>query len=198
MKTIEIGNKTLNYYQKNYQNLIKKYNSVELNALNQLFVKYIKNGYKVLDIGFGSGRDLQYIKTLGAECYGIDSCQKFIDNLLKDSFFIDKIFYGKLPLLNIKFKFDVIILIAVIMHLTQDEIKIWLEDVKKYLSIGGTIIVSYSTTSREEDERFFEDLTNDILKKLFIESGFTLLEEICTVDGLNRKIEWRSEVYALY
>jgi len=193
-------NKTSSYYQNNHKTLIKRYNSVTLSSLNQLFTQYIKKDDKVLDIGFGSGRDLQQIKTLGAECYGVDSCQGFIDNLAKDTYFKDRLFCAKLPILGLEmgFKFDVVVSIAVIMHLTKNEIEAWIEDLKNYLAIGGVVIVSYSTIARTNDERFFEDLRDGVVEKLFTESGFRLVEEVCSSDGLQRDIEWRSGVYALH
>jgi len=193
-------NKTSSYYQNNHKTLIKRYNSVTLSSLNQLFTQYIKKDDKVLDIGFGSGRDLQQIKTLGAECYGVDSCQGFIDNLVEDDYFKDRLFCAKLPILGLEmgFKFDVVVSIAVIMHLTKDEIEAWIEDLKNYLAIGGVVIVSYSTTARTNDERFFEDLRDGVVEKLFTESGFRLVEEVCSFDGLQRDIEWRSGVYVFH
>jgi cyclopropane fatty-acyl-phospholipid synthase-like methyltransferase len=193
-------NTTIYYYQTNHKILIPRYNSATLNPLNQLFTQYIKKGDKVLDIGFGSGRDLRYIRTLGAECYGVDSCQGFIDNLAEDGSFKERLFCAKLPILGLDmgFKFDIVVSIAVIMHLTKDEIKVWIEDVKNYLSIDGMVIVSYSTTPRINDERFFEDLRNGVVDQLFTKSGFRLIEELCSFDGLQRDIEWRSGVYALH
>ena len=191
--------KTQIYYNKNYKELIKRYNSATLTPLNKLFNKHIKKEQNVLDIGFGSGRDLQYIRSLGAECWGVDSTQGFVDALAKDGYFKERIFCAKLPILGLEFdvKFDVVICIAVIMHLTKDEIKTWVEDVKSYLAIGGKVIVSYSTTPREKDDRFFEDLCNDVVHEVFWDAGFRLVDTIGSDDGLSREILWRSGIYEL-
>jgi len=193
-------NKTLNYYQQNHKDLIKRYNLVTINSLNQLFTQYIKKDDKVLDIGFGSGRDLHYIRTLGAECYGVDSCQGFINNLAEDGSFKERLFCAKLPILGLKigFKFDIVVSIAVIMHLTKDEIKVWIEDLKNYLSIDGMVIISYSTIPRKNDERFFEDLRSGVVEQLFTKNGFRLIEELCSFDWLQRDIEWKSSVYVFH
>ncbi len=189
----------LNYYNENHKALIETYNSATLTPLNNLFNKHIKNGDKVLDIGFGSGRDLQYIKTLGAECWGVDASQKFVDHLQKDSYFNNRLFCAKLPMLELEFdiKFNVIVCIAVVMHLTKEELKEWVEDIKNYLAIGGKVIVSYSATPREADERFFEDLRGTVVNQIFLDAGFSLIDEISSNDGLNRGIEWRNQVYKL-
>jgi tRNA G46 methylase TrmB len=57
-------NKTQTYYNQNHQALIKTYNQAKLPHLHNLFKKHINPNHKVLDIGFGSGRDLKYIWVL--------------------------------------------------------------------------------------------------------------------------------------
>ncbi len=70
--------KNSNFYSKNHISLIKQYNSIS-SPLKPLFDKYIQSNHKVLDIGFGSGRDLRYIKSLGIDCYGVDNCKEFVE-----------------------------------------------------------------------------------------------------------------------
>jgi len=194
-------NKTQKYYNKNYKSLIEQYNSIKTTPLNQLFNKYIKPKHKVLDIGFGSGRDLRYIhQSLKADCYGVDSCQGFIDDLGKDEYFRDKLFLAQLPNLNldIGFRFDVIVLVAVLMHLRRDEIVKSIESIKKYLVDGGVVIISYSIAPREDDDRFFEDLRGGVIEEMFLNGGFRLVEEMESLDSLGREIGWRSGVYELF
>jgi SAM-dependent methyltransferase len=123
---------------------------VTLTPLNHLFKKYINSDSRVLEVGFGSGRDLRFTPSLGAECYGVDSTQGFVDAFALDNEFKNRLFCAKLPVLNLNFsfKFDVVVAIAVIMHLTLEEIELWVEDMKKYLKEGAKIVVSYSTLPR--------------------------------------------------
>ena len=192
-------NKTQYYYNKNHKILIERYNSAKLTDVHTLFIQHIQASNKVLDIGFGSGRDLIYIQSLDAECYGVDACQSFVDELSQDEAFREHLFCAKLPILGLDFsiKFDVVVCIAVIMHLTKEEIRLWVEDVKNYLAVGGKVIVSYSLTPRENDERFFEDLRKGVVLDIFLESGFKLIDEVCSGDVLGRRIEWVSGVYKL-
>lgn len=46
---------THNFYEKNSNILINKYDNADMNTLNSLFDKYLIDKSKVLDIGFGSG-----------------------------------------------------------------------------------------------------------------------------------------------
>ena len=189
--------KTQTYYNQNHKELIEHYNSATPTPLHKLFNQYIQKSHKVLDIGFGSGRDLRYIRALGAECWGVDSTQGFVEALKQDSYFKERLFCAKLPILDLKIdvKFDVIVSIAVIMHLRQDELRVWVEDVKNYLAVGGKVIISYSVTPRGNDERFFEDLRGGVVGEIFLGVGFRLVEEVCSYDSLSRDIEWRSGVY---
>ncbi len=190
-------NKTQTYYNQNHKELIERYNSATLPQLNKLFKKHIQKSHKVLDIGFGSGRDLRFIHSLGAECWGVDATEAFVTQLQKEPYFRNRLCVAKLPLLELPYaiKFDVIVCIAVIMHLTKDELRVWVEDVKNYLATNGKIILSYSPKPRTNDERFFEDLSNGVVSEIFLDSGFKVVDEVLSFDELSRDIEWRSEVY---
>ena len=184
------------YYRQNHLYLIKQYNSIT-SPIKDTLDRYIKPNHKVLDIGFGSGRDLKYIQKIGAECYGVDNIQEFIDELSKDSYFADRLFCTKLPnlQLDIDFKFDIVTLIAVIMHLNREEIAKSISNIKEYLTDNGLVIISYSTTPREDDERFFEDLRGEVVNEMFLNEGFYLVEESRSLDSLRRGIEWRSGIF---
>ena len=185
---------TQSFYSKNYLSLIEQYDSIEP-PLKSLFKKYIRKNDNVLDIGFGSGRDLKYIKNIGANCYGVDNCKEFVDALREDNYFRDRVFLGSLPNFElVDIKFDVITIIAVLMHLTKEDIALFIKNLKKYIAKGGIIIVSYSITPRD-DERFFEDLRGEVVEKIFLDSGFELVEKYKSLDSLGRGIKWRSEVY---
>ena len=134
---------------------------------------------------------------LKAECWGVDSTQDFADSLAKDDIFNSRLFCARLPILNLDFgfKFDVVVAVAVIMHLTVEEIELWVRDIQNYLVDGGKVMVSYSPKPREDEERFFEDLGGGVVRQVFLNAGFELVDESESFDGLGRDVEWRSEVY---
>lgn len=51
----------------------------------KFFLKHMSKKGLILDIGFGSGRDMRYFKSLGYEVEGIDPTISFVNNL-KDEF----------------------------------------------------------------------------------------------------------------
>jgi len=190
--------KTQTYYNQNHQALIERYNAVTLTPLHNLLKQHIKPNNKILEIGFGSGRDMRYMQQdLKAECWGVDSTQGFVDALVKDEAFNGRLFCARLPILGLDFgfKFNVIVAVAVIIHLTKEEIELWVRDISNYLVSGAKVIVSYSPKPREDDERFFEDLHGGVVEEIFLSAGFELVEERESFDGLEREIEWKSKVY---
>jgi 2-polyprenyl-3-methyl-5-hydroxy-6-metoxy-1,4-benzoquinol methylase len=109
-------NKTLDFYKNNAKELITKYDNAQVKSLDKLFEKYIYKYAKVLDIGFGSGRDLRMIQAISPNVFGLDACEEFADhanNTTLKAYFqiaIDKI-------KSSANKFDVVISIAVLMYL---------------------------------------------------------------------------------
>ena len=76
-------------------------------------------------------------QALKAECWGVDSTQGFVDAFLaKEHVFNGRLFCARLPILGLDFgfKFDVIVAIAVIMHLSLEELERWVSDIPNYLS----------------------------------------------------------------
>jgi cyclopropane fatty-acyl-phospholipid synthase-like methyltransferase len=193
--------KTINYYNTNYQDLISKYNNAKMKELNKIIDKFIDKDDYVLDIGFGSGRDLNYIKNITKNIYGLDASIEFINNLKQDVFYKNKVSVSILPQIDTTFfninKFDVIISIAVLMHLKKHDITKTIRNIKNKLNFNGKVIISYSTIGRDNDERDFYEISKNEMTNLFNNENFKEIEFIINKDSLNRKIEWITQVYEL-
>jgi len=195
-------NKTLQYYRNNAGMLVDKYDNANMDKLYSLFDKYIKKDDVVLDIGFGSGRDLNKISKITNNIFGVDACDKFIINSNKDNLKgrIAKSILPDIDTSKFQFnvgKFDVIISIAVIMHLTFEEIEQTIQNMKNILKQNGKIIISYSLQREAVDDRFFENLTREKITKLFNLHRFVEKEYFYNIDSMNRKIEWITQVYKI-
>jgi cyclopropane fatty-acyl-phospholipid synthase-like methyltransferase len=169
--------------------------------LNKIFNKLIYQHSYVLDIGFGSGRDLNYIKNITKNIYGLDGSIEFVNNLKKDNFYRNRVAVSHLPSINTQLfninKFDIIISIAVFMHLTKDEILQTIKNLKNILTKNGKVIISYSTKSRDNDKRDFLEITRVEMTTLFINENFKEIKTISSVDSLGRDIEWVTQIYEL-
>ena len=193
--------KTIDYYNKNYKILLKKYDNANVEQLQRIFKKHIQQNDIILDIGFGSGRDLNFIKNITNNSYGLEGSVKFIDNLKDNDFYKNKISHTFLPDINISSlnvnNFDTIISIAVLMHLDINNIMQTIKNMKNILKQNGKVIISYSTKSRDNDERYFFEISKVEMTELFKSIGFKEIEFVVSIDGLNRNIEWITQVYEL-
>ena len=195
-------NKTLQHYENNANMLVNKYDNANMDKLHSLFNKHIKKDDVVLDIGFGSGRDLNFIKqNITSNIFGLDGSKEFVNNLKKDNFYQDRVFLSILPnidIINFEVeKYDVIISIAVLMHLTLREIEQTIQNMKSILNQNGLIIISYSTKSRDTDDRVFYEISKEEMTKLFIQNSFKEIDCMVNRDNLGRNIEWITQVYEL-
>ena len=60
------------YYQENAKEYIGKTINADMSSLYSKFEKYLRPGSKILDLGFGSGRDSLYFLSKGYEvCHDI-------------------------------------------------------------------------------------------------------------------------------
>ena len=196
-------NSTIKFYNKHAKELINQYDNAKVEQLHILFSKYIKKDDTVLDIGFGSGRDLKEIKKITSNVFGLDACKKFIENVEHDSVLKGQVAKSVLPDIIIdKFKvnitrFDVIVSIAVLMHLSIVEIVQTIEKMKSILTKNGIVIISYSLERRSVDERHFESLSREIMIDIFRRLGFSEIDKFQNNDGMNRDIKWVTQVYRL-
>lgn len=191
--------KNIDYYNKYSSKLIEQYNNANVKQLSKIFDKYIEVNSSVLDIGFGSGRDLNYIKNITKRIYGIEASEQFILNLQQDKFYENKLFKSVLPNIDISNfdinKFDIVITVAVLMHLNYNDLKKSIENIKKLVTSHGKVIISYSTKSRYNDERTFYEISKYEMTNLFRGFGFYEIDSILSIDGLNRDIEWVTQIY---
>ena len=193
---------TQEYYDTHGQRLLQEYQQANMIELHQLLKKHIPPHSKVLDIGFGSMRELVYLHSLGHDIWGIDATELFVSNAqqnfpeLKEHFFQATLpFKEPLPLSS---DFNVVISIALWMHLQKEQ---YADAVKNIVTLlhpnRGIIVLSFSQGSRSDpDERYFEEVDIAYLDKLLTQYGFHLIEKSITKDSLKRdSLSWITLVY---
>lgn len=193
---------TINFYHKSADELITRYESADMSALHRTIVDHLGKSAKLLDIGFGSGRDLAFLKENGFDIWGADPSEKFVAHAqrrfpdISNHFFCTALPNLELPS-SLERSFDAVILIAVWMHLPQSTYEDAIRSLCSFLKPGGTLILSYSITQRDEkSERYFEDIDRELLKNLFEKHNCHLTASYTNSDGLNeRDITWVTEVY---
>lgn len=203
MQTDQINlESTIDFYNRSANDLRQSYDNADMTELHKLLLKILPQKSRVVDIGFGSGRDLFFLKDHGFNVWGIDPAKQFID-IAKERFpdIVDHFYQSSLPDLRISHalahSFDAVILVAVWMHLPKTVYKDSIEKIVSLLRPAGKIIISYSITPREgETERYFETVDSALLEKLCNANGCRKILQTENEDGLQKRlITWRTEVY---
>lgn len=193
---------TQQFYETNAVDLIDRYNSADMSILHKQLNKYIPANSKVIDIGFGSGRDLSFLRSQGYEIYGIEPVESFVSQAknkfadIEDHFHKGSFLFTDVPSDWLE-SFDAVISIAVWMHLKTDEHAKAIKTIRSFLNATGIVVLSFSLGRRESDDgRYFEPLALQDVIDEFAHAGFALVDSLCTEDSLGREsIQWATVVF---
>jgi SAM-dependent methyltransferase len=194
--------KTIQYYQKHGKRLIVEYEQADMSKLHSFLMESLNPKGNILDIGFGSGRELNFLRQQDFKIWGVDPSLEFVRHAKQRfSDLSNHFFLGALPDLNMPSEFnhffDNIVLIAVWMHLPKTLRKESINSLLRVLKPNGKIVLSYNITNRQDDpERFYENMNQNEIQKDFELFGFKRFNSMISNDKLaNREIQWITEAY---
>ena len=191
--------RTLEFYEKKADKLIRRYESAKLTDVQNYILKFIKKDDYIFEIGFGSGREIDFLIKRGFKnIYGIDGCKEFVKRA-RERFNSENFYHSILPEIKLKnLKFDFVYSIAVWMHLPSEIYEESIRNIDKILNKNAKVLLSYSLDDRDEKERYFQKVDEKLLNNIFEKFGMKKISELITVDSLNRQIKWKSVVYGKY
>ena len=167
----------MNYYDEHAKEFIQNTINCNMKDIYDVFLKYVSTG-KLLDVGFGSGRDMFYFKNKGFDVYGIDISKKLCEEAkLKD---LKNVYNISVKNMNFKSEFDCIWACASLLHIELKNLNKALKKCDKALKNNGIMYCSfkYGNFERYRENRYYTDLTetsfSDLLKNtnLVIEQIF--------------------------
>ena len=152
------------YVQKTYDQIAKHFDntrSYKWSWIGEFIDSLDKNNSKVIDIGCGNGRNMQYDECIFT---GVDSCQQFVDICLSKNLNCIKSDMCELPFDNESF--DAILCIASFHHLGNVERRNKsLQEMKRILKSGGKILLSvWSKNQPKKTRRIFESYGDTYVK----------------------------------
>ena len=162
---------TLDYYNTHATEYAQNTNRADMSENYNRFLKYVKDGATIVDIGCGGGRDLKYFKDHGYKAEGIDASKELCTIASE---------YSGCPVTCTDFlswkpdhTFDAFWANASLLHLTENDIIRFFSEKTIYLKTPGIFYFSMKTGINEgldNKGRFFtpfsEDLLNRIMKTL--------------------------------
>lgn len=158
----------MNYYKQNAKNFIENTVNVDMSDIQNLLTKILPSAGNVLDIGCGSGRDLKSFKELGFNAIGIEPCEE-LANFAKDFSGCDVLQVG-INEFESDEKFDGIWACASLLHLTTEELKKAFIKISSLMKDTSIFYCSfkYGEFEGERNGRFFNDQTEETIKKLLV------------------------------
>lgn len=180
----------MNYYNKYAKEYINNTKDVNMKEYYDIFESYLKLQDKILDAGFGSGRDSLYFVNKGYEVISIDPIKEFCDN--GKDIGLDKVYQLSVEDINCVNEFDAIWACASLLHLKSNQLVDVFNKCYKALKEKGVMYVSFKYGDFEGiiDDRYFTYLTEKSFTKIINQTYFKIDKLWLTEDKLNRDIKW--------
>ena len=180
----------MNYYKEHAKEYILKTKDVDMSETYVFFLKYTNKKGKLLDIGFGSGRDMLYFKSIGFDVEGIDPQPEFVDEALKLGLNVscDSI----LDCWNWYDEYDYIWASASLLHVKKELLNQAFQYSSNMLKEDGIMYCSFKYGNFEGimDDRYYIYLTEDTIKNYLENTGFKIIDYKITNDNLKRDNKW--------
>ena len=188
---MSVNCKTKQYYSNNYKEYISSTQNVDMTEHYNQFLPYLSKDAKILDIGFGSGRDMLYFASKGFNVFGVDNVSEFVDNAKANGLNIELCDFHNLPYVE---SFDGIWACASLLH--SNDLSLAFNNLYKALKVGGYIYLSmkYGKDSSIENGRFYQYVDEQKLKNLCENSNLSIVEIYNSEDLLKRNNGWINAV----
>lgn len=185
-------NRTIEYYNKNAQEYYNKTVKTDMGSLCDRFLKYVKTGGTIIDIGCGSGRDMKYFIEHGYQAVGIDASYEMcrlarafgleIENISIEEWMPER-------------KYDGIWASASLLHVPLSQIDSFFLKAERCMNTGGIAFISMKAGLKEdydENGRYFFPFSESILDTILVNhQAFLLRDKWYSDDKLGRnEFQW--------
>ena len=170
-----------NYYDVNAKEYIENTINCDMSFHYQKFLKCLPKTGKILDVGFGSGRDMIYFKSLGYEVVGIDTSLEFVKNMKGKEFDVK---LESACEINYKDEYDGIWACASLLHIKREQLEEVIIRCMKALKENGVLYCSfkYGDMETEKEGRYFNYINEDIIGNISNRCNIEIIEMYKSID----------------
>jgi 2-polyprenyl-3-methyl-5-hydroxy-6-metoxy-1,4-benzoquinol methylase len=110
---------------------------------NAIKLLRLKKSHNVLEVGFGNGSFLNFLKKNNFSCEGVELNKYLLDQARKNKFVV----YQSLGDINPTKKFDLIVLFDVIEHIPENDMEIFITKLSLLLKPDGSVFLRFPNGS---------------------------------------------------
>lgn len=199
---------TLQFYAKYAPGTASRYAGVR-SAAADLFHVAFNPGSRILDVGCGSGRDLQALVDGGFVGLGVDASEEMLREARKlHPALADRLSRDSLPTLSsiADASLDGVLCWAVLMHVPEEQFFDTVFNLRRVLKDDGRLLISTpregpavdSATRRDPEGRLFNGITPENFHFLLEKVGFRRLHRWDSPDSLGRAgRSWATQLFVL-
>jgi len=193
---------TLSFYDENSRQLAEQYNSVGFEQVHGSWQRYWPlSGDKVLDVGAGSGRDAKWFAESGCEVIALEPSEamRMLGKQLTGSSvtWLDDSLPALTKTVNLGFRFDVILVSAVWMHLAPTHRERAFRKLSNLLAPNGRLVISLRHGSFNDSRQAFP-VSLEELEQFSKNSALMVRHTTSNHDQLKRDdVSWQTVVMVL-
>ncbi|MDD4736401.1 MAG: class I SAM-dependent methyltransferase [Kiritimatiellae bacterium] len=187
---------TLDFYREHADELADRYGAAQ-SGIAAFFEQAFAGKSRIIDVGCGTGRDLNTLLEMGFDAIGVDPCQELLDQAAKKyPQTRQKVRVDVLPDLKTveKGHFEGILCSSVLMHLPEELLFDSMYALRGILKPNGRLLMSVplpdqtidDQTHRDGNDRLFNGVTPEKFHLLFERVGFKLVNRWDNADSLGR------------
>jgi 2-polyprenyl-3-methyl-5-hydroxy-6-metoxy-1,4-benzoquinol methylase len=197
---------TRTFYARDAAACAARYEDADVHALHDILRSLAKKGLHVLDIGGGSGRDAAFLAGLGCCTIYTDGCKEMVDEAIR--FHPELAHNSRVAVFPLSEddpltseSFDLVLCVAVIMHLGDTCLMQLASQLAELIAPGGHLVLSHSAgrrdvvNHRDQAGRFFRERPAADVRRVFEMAGFETERQTEDADGMGRdSIRWITHV----
>jgi len=192
--------KTIHFYNMNADGLHKVYKNVE-RGVSIYFKSFFEPESKILEIGFGTGRDLSTLNNESLSANGVEASISMLNIATKNyPELAIRVWLDTLPYLKSieDESYDAVLCSAVLMHIDEYEMPLAIKNIARIIVTGGKLLISIPSMRDDIDKETLRDrygrLYNNYSSRLYLElfklAGFRLLFQEENKDAMKRSFTW--------
>ena len=172
----------MEYYSKHFKEYIENTKNADMSELHEYFLTRLPpNSKRIMDLGFGSGRDSLFFRSKGFDVVSVDATPEFCE--YGKQLGLD-VFCMRAEDLDFDIAFDGIWACASLLHIPSKHLNNVFMRCNKALHENGIMYASfkYGEFEGNRNDRYFTDLNEESLTSIIQNTGFEIKDYVITND----------------